>query len=273
MDIDSSQIRQFLLKLTADLAPGLVTAAGADPRAHKTSFHDIVTVHDEATEEAIRSAIASAYPHSRVLGEEGSPEEAPDLGGLWWIVDPIDGTSNFAAGWPHFAISIAAAVDGEIIAGVVCQPGGPTWSADATGAYVSRDGEESPIAVSEKTQPDEGLAATEFPSVRVLGHDEGALERWREAAMTFRSVRRSGSIALDLAYVAEGLALAAFSSGIHPWDVAAGAFIVTAAGGSYEGWRDGEKISPAWMGPDFVAACSPEPAAVGRRVLGIGEPA
>lgn len=244
-----------------------MAAAGADPRAEKTSFHDIVTVHDEATEKEIRARLLEAYPDSQVLGEEGSPTLA-DLDGLVWIVDPIDGTSNFAAGWPHFAISIGAAVDGQLIAGAVCQPGGPTWSADETGAYVTRGGKESAISVSSKTDPASGLAVTEFPSVRVLENDESALSRWPIAARSFRSVRRSGSIALDLCYVAEGMALAAFSSGIHPWDVAAGAFIVTQAGGSYTARCEDKPAEPAWLGPDFVAACAPEPARIGRRVLG-----
>lgn len=243
-------------------------AAGADPRAEKSSFHDIVTVHDEATEQKIRQRLLEHYPRSQVLGEEGSPQLA-DLAGLVWVVDPIDGTSNFAAGWPHFAISIAAALDGELIAGVVCQPGGPTWSADETGAYVTRGGEECPISVSAKTDSSEGLAVTEFPSVRVLEEDPAALQRWALAATSFRSVRRSGSIALDLCYVAEGMALAAFSSGIHPWDVAAGALIVTRAGGGYAAFNGGKAAEPAWLAPDFVASCAEQPAEIGRRVLGV----
>lgn len=270
-----ADVRRFLLDLVTELSEGLVVAnRGGSQSEKKSSFHDVVTIHDKNTEEAIRTAIFERYPESVFLGEEGGwhgpqgPVDEPNQ--PWqWIVDPIDGTSNFAAGWEHWCISIALVVDGKLHVGVIHQPTtGTSWSADET-AYLTYGGEEVVLSLNGSTQPRDGLCATEYPSVKVMDRDPEALPRWREAAGHFRSMRRTGSTALDLAYVADGRAVASFSDGVHPWDVAAGIHIIQAAGGTYRSFDQGVEVLHNWEGPQYVAGPSTECLDVCLRALGI----
>lgn len=264
-------IREFLIDLTATLGPDLVDAARARPSTDlKRDVHDVVTAHDKATEDAIRSAIFAAYPDSVFLGEEGGwhgpdgPVEEPTAPKVW-IVDPIDGTSNFAAGWDHWCISIALIENGTPTVGVIAQPAtGKVWSADESGAWLDWEGHEPrQLRVDPDLEPRNGLCATEFPHIYALS----GYEPWENAARSFRSMRRTGSTALDLAYIAEGLTAASFSGAINPWDVAAGVLIIRRAGGIYEGYRDGQAITDAWNGPQFIAAQSEACADVLRKAL------
>lgn len=276
LDTTPSEIRQFIIDLCTTLSPGL-RAANRDAGAidTKTDFHDVVTVHDRATEVAIREAIFERFPESVVLGEEtGWSNRTGDTGepspnDLIWIVDPIDGTSNFAGGWDYWCISISAARGGEFVASGVCQPiVNRIWSADDTGAYLDEPGYETRrLSVQRDAVPSDGLCATEYPKINSA--DDSALVRWREAGRSFRSMRRPGSTALDLCYVADGRAVASFSTGVHSWDVAAGIHIIQQAGGIYEGYNGTELSTPIWDGSSFVAGASKACVAAGRKALGL----
>ena len=271
----SAQIRSFILELVAELGPGLLAASreGAEPTA-KTSFHDVVTVHDSAAEIAIRDAIFARFPDSVILGEEtgwssaSGPIDEPGPETLSWIVDPIDGTSNFAAGWDHWCISIAAVQSGQHVASGIHQPlTSRTWSADADGAYLDEPGLPTRrLRVDSSARPSDGLCTTEYPSVRV-GHDDAALHGWSRAASAFRSMRRTGSTALDLCFVADGRALASFATGASPWDVAAGIHILQQAGALYESFDESGPADPAWNGSTYVTAASRECLALGKEAM------
>ncbi|RUQ40676.1 inositol monophosphatase family protein, partial [Micrococcus sp. HSID17227] len=134
--------------VVGDLAAAFRSPTAIGPEA-KTTHHDLVTVHDRHTEARLVAALTTAVPGSGVLGEElGAQAGTGEAARLTWIVDPIDGTSNFTHGFAMFSVSLAAEVDGEVVAGVVLDPVGRlAFSADADGAYLTRgDGPERPLA-------------------------------------------------------------------------------------------------------------------------------
>jgi myo-inositol-1(or 4)-monophosphatase len=196
--------------------------------ATKSSDVDIVTEADRASEALIRAEIRERRPDDAFLGEEGADESGTT--GVRWIIDPIDGTVNFLYGIPQYAVSIAAEVNGEVVAGVVLnvatgteyvgreQPGGTI--------VALRDGEA--ISVRAPAPLSHRLVATGFSydrRVRVL--QAQALARLLPRV---RDIRRLGSCALDLCLVADGSVDAYVEEGVNLWDHAAGAFIARAAG-------------------------------------------
>jgi myo-inositol-1(or 4)-monophosphatase len=218
--------------------------------AAKTDRHDLVTAYDKAAEERIREAILAAEPDSVIVGEEGGVTGA---GTVVWYVDPIDGTANFAHGLPFFATSIAAAVDDTLVAGAVYDPiGGDLFTASLDGAWCNGH----PLVSRGAADEGEALLIAGEPSARHLAADgDRAMARVRTLVETYRTFRKPGSTALALAYVAAGWADVALGSAIHPWDVAAGALLVTAAGGRYLGLRPASSPPdlPAWHSPAYLA--------------------
>lgn len=228
----------------------------------KTDIHDLVTRYDGLCEAHIRDAILSAYPESTIVGEEAGEHEG--TGALTWYVDPIDGTANFARGIAMWAVSIGVARDGEMIAGVIYDPANEQlfW-ADERGAFLSdgRDAEDGvadrPLRSSGYTHPGRATVALNFPLARDLVHlPELALEQFAEVTRTFGQVRGLGSTCIALAWIAAGWIDVTVSFETHPWDVAAGAFIIRAAGGVYRGYRDGEIVPEASdrLAPHYYAA-------------------
>ncbi|MFN2316402.1 MAG: inositol monophosphatase [Gemmatimonadales bacterium] len=203
-------------------APAPGPPGGWDVKGH----HDFVTQVDRTAEAMITEALLEAEPGSRVIGEELRPELATQ--GLVWIVDPLDGTTNFLHGYPQFAVSIAAAVDGELVAAAVTHiPLGVTFHAGrGSGAWLG----DQRLAVSHTRTPSHALIGTGFP-FKHLHHME---EYQRQFAAVMRStsgVRRAGSAALDLADVAAGRFDAFWELMLAPWDTAAGILLVREAGG------------------------------------------
>jgi len=203
----------------------------------KTSTHDLVTRHDGATEEALALALTTAVPDSRVTGEE---QGARGTGALEWIVDPIDGTSNFAHGFAMFSLSIAAVFEGDVIAGVVYDPINElTFSADDDGAYLYSEHREvrldPPISDHGAARQDTELnLMTSYPSAEVIVQEGTlALEAFGEMVSTFSTVRRVVSGALELCHAAAGWADVVLGVDTNPWDIAAGMLILRRAGGSY----------------------------------------
>ncbi len=206
---------------------------------YKSDFHDVVTIHDKESQRRIAEVLFAQAPHSLMVGEEseelltsdGIARQARDDDVLWYV-DPIDGTSNFAAGFDHWCVSIAAAQRGEVISAIIHQPTtGMLYRADESGAYC--DGVRMHV---QNVPARRGVFSTSYPSSR-LGGTPGALGFLR-LVEEVRSVRRPGSTALSLAEVANGHFLATYNRGTHPWDVAAGILLVQKAGGHYIGFDD-----------------------------------
>ena len=189
--------------------------------------HDFVTQVDREAEELIAETLTDFVPGSRVVGEELSPT-AQRTGGVVWLVDPLDGTTNYLHGYPQYAVSIGALVGGVLSAGVVhdvardvayrAARGHGAWSGDAR------------LAVSELTEAKRALVGTGFP-FRQLDGLERYLGQFAAVMRAASGIRRAGSAALDLADVAAGRFDAFWELTLAPWDVAAGVVLVREAGG------------------------------------------
>jgi len=192
---------------------------------------DFVSHADIRAERTVRAELARTRPDYGFLGEEGG--ETKGDGRNRWIVDPLDGTTNFLHGVPHFAISIGLERENEIIAGVIYQPISDElfWAEKGNGAFVDTPSARSRrLRVSGRKDPARALVGTGIPH---LGKGDHAGYHAKLAAVTERTagVRRWGAAALDLAFVAAGRYDAFFELGLAPWDVAAGILMVREAGG------------------------------------------
>jgi len=220
-----------LAEATALEAGRLVTSriAGAEVAATKSSPTDIVTAVDIASEELIRARLLGTRPDDGFLGEEG--DDIATTSGVVWIADPIDGTVNFLYAIPNFSVSIAAELDGEVVAAVVHNPTSrETFTAVKDGG-ASLGGE--PISVSSVTDLSQTLVGTGFHyRSDVRAHQAAEFSRMLPSV---RDVRRMGSAALDLCFVACGRLDAYVERGLKPWDLAAAQLIVREAGGRVEG--------------------------------------
>jgi myo-inositol-1(or 4)-monophosphatase len=191
------------------------------------STADFVSDVDTAAEETIRAVIARECPEALIIAEEGSPDAVPG-DSLAFIVDPLDGTTNFLHGYPEYAVSIAAVEHGSIVAGVVLNVAtGERFTARA-GAGAWRNG--ARIRVSEITTPARALIGTGFP-FKSLGDLELYQRQFAAVMRATSGIRRAGAAALDLADVACGRFDAFWELTLMPWDFAAGMLLVSEAGG------------------------------------------
>jgi myo-inositol-1(or 4)-monophosphatase len=191
--------------------------------AEKGRRADIVTDADRASEALIVARLRRAFPAASILAEEGGTHRGS--GDERWIVDPLDGTTNFAHGYPLFCISIAYERNGELLAGVVYAPALGECFACEKGAG-ARLGER-PIRVSQIADVADALLCTGF---KPSDYERNAAE-FRAASRRAQGVRRDGSAALDLAYVACGRFDGFWEFDLSPWDVAAGTLLIREAGG------------------------------------------
>ncbi|MFV2111331.1 inositol monophosphatase family protein [Micromonospora sp. LOL_025] len=241
-----------LLEIAVEVARDAAATAyrmrveGVSVAATKSTVTDVVTAADRAVERQVVDALRRLRPGDAVLGEEyGAGETGPVApGGVRWIVDPIDGTVNYLYGIPHCAVSLAAEVDGEVVAGVVRNVStGEEWTATAGGG-AWRDGER--LRCSTETDLGQALVATGF------GYDPG--RRAHQARVVaeliphIRDIRRFGAAALDLCLAAEGRVDAYYEKGLAAWDQAAGALVATEAGLLVAG------LGGLPAGPDLVIA-------------------
>lgn len=231
-------------------------------REEKTSAHDIVTVHDRACEEIIVRVLRAALPGCRIVGEEGGErpaltDDGDDGARVTFFVDPIDGTSNFAAGMPLFCVSIGAAIDDRLVAGVIDLPIlGQVFTAGPGGARLNGE----PLTPRATRPAREALVLTNYPSVGDLGaFPEESLADRAHLSRALSSVRSLGSAAIELAWVAAGWADATALARIHSWDIAAGFLLVEQAGGSIRTWPGrGPADLPAHEMPAYVACTGRE---------------
>jgi myo-inositol-1(or 4)-monophosphatase len=199
---------------------------------------NFVTAADRRAEDILREELAKARPDYGFLGEEGGRREGTDKTHCW-IVDPLDGTSNFLHGIPHFAISIALERDGEPFAGVIYSPIQDEMYVAERGSGAFLNGRR--LRVSGRRRLEESLFATGIPFLGLADH--ALFMRQLRAVMAVASgVRRFGSAALDLAYVAAGRYDGYWENGLNPWDIAAGIVLVREAGGFVTDLTGGRKM-------------------------------
>jgi len=187
--------------------------------------YDLVTEADRASERLIVSRLKELYPEHAIMAEEGGGHESSS--GYRWYVDPLDGTTNFAHGYPVWNVTLALEKDGEIVLGVVFDPVRNELFTAEKGAGAWLNGRR--IYTSKSRQMNEALFSTGFPSRR--RHLDVNIYFYYQLAMASHGVRRGGSAAIDLAYVACGRLDGYWEFSLSPWDMAAGKLLVTEAGG------------------------------------------
>lgn len=196
--------------------------------AEKGKF-DLVTDADVASQKTIFSFLSERFPDHAFLGEEGDGnkkslrENHPPT----WIVDPIDGTTNYVHGYPFYCISIGLQIEGELVVGVIYDPSHNDlfWAAKGLGAYLH----DQRLKVSQVSELSQSLLGTGFPPD--ISESRKTFQIWEYLSTKAQSIRRTGSTALNLAYLAAGRFDCYFGFDNHVWDVAAGVVLVQEAGG------------------------------------------
>ncbi len=197
---------------------------------------DLVTEVDLASEKIIREELTKNFPEIKFHGEEGGGESWKN--GDFWIVDPIDGTTNFANRLPHFSISIALCHNGVPLVGVIKNPiNDETYTTIKNGGAFCNN---EPIHVSNISDINNALAVTGFPYNR-REHIDEITTRLKNMLMKVQDVRRFGSAALDLCYLAKGIYSIYWEKNLKPWDIAAGQLLLEEAGGKITKY-DGSKM-------------------------------
>ncbi|MCR8632668.1 inositol monophosphatase family protein [Paenibacillus radicis (ex Xue et al. 2023)] len=203
----------------------------------KASRYDLVTEVDQAAERMIRELLSEIFPKHRILGEEEAFHDGVLVSDMaerikseeyLWIVDPIDGTNNFIHGLPGYTVSIALAHWGELIAGVVYDPtiDEMYWAEKGGGAYLNG----KRIQVSTAIQLEKSIIGTGFPS-NIARDRHAVIDHIGSVGPICLNIRVYGSAALQLAYVAAGKLDASWDLGLKVWDIAAGAVLISEAGG------------------------------------------
>ena len=206
---------------------------------HYKAPFELVTEADAAVEKYLLEKIQAEFPDHSINAEE-SGEQDRDSEHKWYI-DPIDGTLNYAHGLPIYCVSVAYAYKGELQIGVICNPamGETYWAAKGQGAYLNGE----PIHVSEVDLFRDSLLITGFRQY-LIGTPRSNVNNFVRLSGEVQTIRRLGSAALDLAYVACGRAESFWEIELNPWDVAAGILIVREAGGIVDSlYGDGELLS------------------------------
>ena len=187
---------------------------------------DLVTEADRASERLIVERLLASYPTHSIVAEEGGGQKTSSE--YRWYVDPLDGTTNFAHGFPAYNVTMALEKEGELIAGVIFDPLRNEMFEAERGAGARLNG--APIHVSKTSRIEASLVATGFPSRK--RHLNVNVHFYYQLAMLSHGVRRAGSAALDLAYVACGRLDAFWEFSLNPWDMAAGVLLIREAGGA-----------------------------------------
>lgn len=220
------ELRDLALKVARSVASEIRRQAGiVCVQATKSTSTDLVTRVDRWSEKTIVEALLAARPNDSIVGEEGTG--LVGTSDVRWVVDPIDGTTNFVYGHPGFSVSIAAELAGQPVAGVIVDPLAGDEFCAARGSGATRNG--NLIRVSDLADPALALVATGF------SYDPDRRRQQAEVLVGFlphiRDVRRMGGAAVDLASVACGRVDAFYEEGLNHWDRAAGVVLVTEAGG------------------------------------------
>jgi myo-inositol-1(or 4)-monophosphatase len=196
--------------------------------------HDLVTVADRASEKLIVERLTALYPTHSILAEEGSGHGGSS--GYQWYVDPLDGTTNFAHGFPIYNVTIGLEYQGELIAGVIVDPVRKEVFTAEKGSGAFLNGQR--IHVSKVSRLEDSIGVTGFPSRK--RHQSVNIHFFYQLSMLSHGVRRSGAAATDLAWAACGRSELFWEFNLSPWDMAAGVLIVREAGGTVTDMRGDE---------------------------------
>lgn len=222
------QVYRTAAEAIAKEAGELLLSASGRVTAREKGPADLVTEADFASQRLIARRLSEAFPGHTLLAEEEGAET--DLDNLWrWVVDPLDGTMNFAHGFPFWVVSIALEHDGRLVVGVVYDPLGRRTFSAAHGLGATVDG--SPIHVSAADRLDASLVTTALPVDFAADGDRQTAYMRRFSTHT-HSLRRTGSSALNLALLAAGACEVCYATAMNPWDAAAGVVLVREAGGA-----------------------------------------
>jgi len=234
-----AQLRADAEALARDAGAVLREGHGRTHRPERKGRIDLVTEYDRRAERVVIEGLARRYPGHAVLAEE-SGASAPKPGGdtgspsVRWIVDPLDGTTNYAHNYPFFCVSIAAEVEGVLAAGAVYDPVRDEMFSAAAGAGATLNG--AALEVSDIDRVEDALLVTGFP----YEHPERSLPLFEAFLVRAQAVRRDGSAALNLCYLAAGRFDGFWEDDLSPWDMAAGVLIVREAGGRVTSYEGGE---------------------------------
>ncbi|MSO79533.1 MAG: inositol monophosphatase [Acidimicrobiia bacterium] len=246
-DLDLDGLRDTAIEATNAASRIVLDTFGSARDVVEKAPGDWVSAADMASERAVREVLLAAWPEFPVFGEEEGGERA-DVG---WLVDPLDGTTNFLRGFPVVGVSVALVADGAPVVGVVSAPMlGDLYVATAGGGATC-NGET--IRVSSRAV-EQAICATGFPFRKKnerLGEYFPVFER---ALLTFEDLRRAGAASLDLAWVAAAVFDGYFEQALGPWDVAAGALLVREAGGVVTDWSGDDT---AWLTSGDIVAAPP----------------
>jgi myo-inositol-1(or 4)-monophosphatase len=192
------------------------------------SHNDFVTEVDQAAEEVIIDTILAAYPAHGILAEESGRTRGAKDSEFVWIIDPLDGTTNFIHGFPVYAVSIALAWRGQVQQAVVYDPARNDlfYASKGKGAFLN----DRRLRVSKRTRMLDALIGTGFP-FRKGDNFQRYMKMFEEVMVQCAGLRRPGAASLDLCYVAAGYYDGFFETGLSPWDIAAGSLMITEAGG------------------------------------------
>ena len=254
----------FVEDLAREAGTLLSTMAGKLAGFEKKGARDLVTEADKAAEALIVQRLRERFPGHAVLAEEGHAEVRSD--GPLWIIDPVDGTTNFVYGLPHYAVSIAYCEGGRPLLGCVHNPALDECHTAARGEGARKNGQR--IEVRQESALSEALLATGLAYSREEKADSN-LQHITDFALKARCLRRLGSAALDLVYVAEGRLDGYWELHLSPWDVAAGGLICAEAGGLVTDFGGGED----WLFTGEVVAANPALNAAMRATLAAADPA
>lgn len=188
---------------------------------------NLVTEADEASQAAIVQSLKSQFPEHGFLGEESLNDRSSEAG-AFWIIDPLDGTTNYVHGFPYYCVSIALCVDRQVVVGVIYDPTRDEVFSAVAGGGAEFNGER--IGTSGEVDLKSAMAMASLPVA--TDPENPAVRRFLLALTQMQTVQRTGSAALNLAYVASGRIDAFWSSSLYAWDVAAGTLLVSEAGGS-----------------------------------------
>ncbi|HEY0857357.1 MAG TPA: inositol monophosphatase family protein [Albitalea sp.] len=197
-------------------------------KVNTKSPNDFVTEVDQAAEQAIIDVLLTAYPGHGILAEESGRTHGAQHSDYVWIIDPLDGTTNFIHGFPVYAVSIALAFKGQVQQGVVYDPtrNDLFYASKGRGAFLN----DKRLRVSKRTRMQESLVGTGFP-FRKGDNFKRYVQMFEAVMQNCAGLRRPGAAALDLCYVAAGYYDGFFETGLNAWDVAAGSLMITEAGG------------------------------------------
>ena len=229
----------FAIETARDAGRVLMEKFGRITAITKKGDINLVTEADLASEALITERIRSHFPKHSILAEEAGDTVVIEGEGDWkWIIDPLDGTTNYAHGYPCFCVTIALERAGEIVLGVTYDPTRDELFAAEKGGGATLNGKA--IHVSATDELGNSLLVTGFPYD--IKYRTDIARHLTDFLLSTRGVRRDGSAAIDLAYVACGRFDGFWEEGLNPWDVAAGVLLIEEAGGAVSGY-DGSRLS------------------------------